>query len=152
MMLNAGLMKEHSFQWNVRTRHLWHFNLSLHNLLYAGLSIRYLSLTIIICPLLVCCICTVAFKEHRKMTPTEQCWHSDCASADATLQRCYWLNGALTAEIKSTAVTDGMSSQAVTKSKGGFHLRGCCANINCTVSCSDNNNEGRDVKYTQNKS
>lgn len=58
--------------------------------------------------------------------------------------------------INSTAVTDGLSSQAVTKSKGGFHLRGRCANIrediNCNVSYSDNNNEGRDVKYTQNKS
>ena len=123
MMMNACLIKQQVSIVSIltaETKHLWHFSPSLHNLLYAGFSNHCLSLAILICPsTLLVSSNAAAFKEHpgARKDDTDRTVLTQRLRV-CSLQRCHRLNGAMTfAEIKRTAVTDGMSSMTMTSPK-----------------------------------
>lgn len=91
-----------------------------------SLSIHYLSLTIIVCPLLARCVCTVGFKEP----PGAQ---KDDTDGTVLTQRLLML------QQRCRGVTDStehgadwrlvFTGRTVAKYEGGFHLHGCCASV-----------------------
>lgn len=98
VMLNAGQMKKHSW---VECKRRHPSPPTFHHQVFRICCFSFVTyhLTLLFFLFLNAALHNCfqwAPRGHWKRTLSEQCWHSDCVSADATLQRCHWLISART--------------------------------------------------------